>query len=69
MNKVREIRRLQNITQQALADAACVSRPFLVDIEKERRGAKPDTWNRIAAALGVTVQELRGDDYDKTADH
>lgn len=63
MNRVREIRTRLNITQQALADAAGVSRPFLVDIEKGRRGAKADTWSRIAGALGVTVTELRGDDH------
>ena len=63
MNRVREIRARLNITQQALADAAGVSRPFLVDIEKGRRGAKFDTWQRIADALGVTVPELRGDSH------
>lgn len=63
MNRVREIRTRLNITQQALADAAGVSRPFLVDIEKGRRGAKADTWNRIASALGVTVDDLRGDEH------
>lgn len=69
MNRVREVRTNRQITQQALADAALISRPFLVDIEKGRRGAKMETWQRIAEALDVTVPELRGDDHDKTADH
>ena len=38
------------------------------DMENDRRGAKPETWLKIADALGVTVAELRGDDNDKTAD-
>lgn len=69
MNRVREIRVMREMTQQNLASAVGVSRPFVVDIEKDRRGAKPGTWQRIADALGVTVEELRGDDHDKTADH
>lgn len=69
MNRVLELRTKRGITQQALATAAGISRPFLVDIEKGRRGAKPDTWSRIAGALGVTVADLRGDDHDKLPDH
>ena len=69
MNRVLEIRTERGITQQALATAAEISRPFLVDIEKGRRGAKPDTWSRIAGALGVTVAELRGDDNAAVSDN
>ena len=69
MNRVREIRVNRGITQQGLADAALISRPFLVDIEKGRRGAKQDTWKRIANGLGVPVEELRGNDDDKLPDH
>lgn len=69
MNRVLELRTERGITQQALATAAEISRPFLVDIEKGRRGAKPDTWSRIAGALGVTVAELRGDDNAAVSDH
>lgn len=69
MNRVLELRTERGITQQALATAAEISRPFLVDIEKGRRGAKQETWQRIADALGVKIADLRGDDHDKTADH
>lgn len=63
MNRVREIREAAGLTQQQIANAAGISRPFLVDIEKSRRGAKSETWQRIADALGTTVQELRGDGH------
>ena len=68
MNRVLEIRKSLNITQQAIADAAGISRPFLVDIEKGRRGARPETWERIASVLGVTVDKLRGDDHEVSDD-
>ena len=58
MNRVREIRMEREITQQMLADKVGVSRPFLVDVEKGRRGAKKSTWEKIADALGVTVEEM-----------
>ena len=58
MNRVREIRNELKVTQQAVAEAAGISRPFLVDIEKDRRGARPETWQRIADALGVSVEDL-----------
>ena len=68
MNRVRQLRSERGMTQKTLADAACVSRPFLVDIEKGHRGAKSETWQRIADALGVTVEELKGGD-DAVPDH
>ena len=44
--------------QKDLAIAANISRPYLHDLENNRRGAKPETLQRIAEALGVTVDEL-----------
>ena len=44
--------------QKELALAANISRPYLHDLENNRRGAKPETLQRIANALGVTVEEL-----------
>ena len=62
MNQVKAVREAKGFTQQQLADMASVSRPFLVDVEKNRRGAKPETWQRIADALGVSVKELKEND-------
>lgn len=59
-NRIKEIRIKKGITQKALAKAAGVSSPYLHDLEKEARGAKQETLENIAAALGVTVDELIG---------
>lgn len=69
MNRVREIRKQRGMALREIASAAECSIPYLSDLELNRRGAKPETWQRIADALGVTVQELRGDDDDKVPDH
>ena len=58
MKRVKAVREAKNMTQQMVADAAGISRPFLVDIEKGRRGAKPETWQKIADALDVKVEDL-----------
>lgn len=57
-NRVRLIRKAQNMTLQEVADAVGCSIPFLADVERGRRGAKPETWQRIADALGVRVEDL-----------
>lgn len=69
MNHIKEIRLNKGLTQQDVAEKANVSRPYLVDLEKGRRGAKEDTRKRIAEALGVTVEEAWGGEEDAAADH
>lgn len=59
-NKIKAIRAQKGITQKQLADAVGVSGPYIHDLENDNRGAKNETWNKIAAALGVTVDELIG---------
>lgn len=58
MNNIKRIREDKGITQKALAEAANVSSPFMYDLENGNRNAKPETWERIAAALGCTVNDL-----------
>lgn len=58
MNKIREIREAKKISQKELSGKAKVSRPYLCDLENNRRGAKPETLERIALALGVNVNDL-----------
>lgn len=58
MNNIKRIREDKGITQKALAEAANVSSPFVHDLENGNRNAKPETWERIATALGCTVNDL-----------
>lgn len=58
MNRIKELRELAGIQQKELAERAEISRPYLHDLENNRRGAKPETYKRIADALGVTVEDL-----------
>ena len=58
MYRIRELREEKQITQKELAIAANISRPYLHDLEYNRRGAKPETLQRIADALGVPVEEM-----------
>lgn len=62
MNRIKEIREAKGITQSELAKKAEVSQPYLSDLEKNRRGAKPETYKRIADALGVEVEDLRAEE-------
>ena len=50
--------------QKELATAANVSRPYLHDLENNRRGAKAETLQRIADALGVEVTELQANEKE-----
>lgn len=64
MTALKRIRREKRIMQKTLAEAAGVSGPFIYDLENGNRNAKPETWERIAAALGVTVDELVKEDEE-----
>ena len=57
-NRIKELRESRNMMQKELAESAMISRPYLHDLENNRRGARPETYQRIADALGVTVEEL-----------
>ena len=59
MNRIKEIREAQKITQTELSRKVMISQPYLHDLENNRRGAKPETLQRIAEALGVQVSELQ----------
>lgn len=58
MNRIKDVRETHGMSQKTLAETVGISRPFLCDLEKNRRGAKPDTMHRIADALGVAVTDL-----------
>ncbi len=60
MNRIKEIRERKGLQQKELAEIVGLSAPYLHDLENDRRGAKPETLERIANGLGVTVMELTG---------
>jgi len=59
MNRIKKIRKKLGISQSFLAQYANISQPYLSDLENGRRGAKPETIERIAIVLGVDVSELK----------
>lgn len=58
VNKIKKLRELFRVSQIQLSIKAGVSQPYLCDLENNRRGAKPETLQRIADALGVSVEDL-----------
>lgn len=58
MSRLKDVRTQRGLTQAQLADAARVSRPFMHDLEKGQRGARTDTWERIAEILGCDVEQI-----------
>lgn len=62
MNRIKEIREQKQVRQKDLAAAVGISQPYLHDLENGRRGARPDTYKRIAEALGVSVRDLFEDE-------
>lgn len=58
MNRIKAIRKEKGMQQIDLAKVVGVSQPFMHDLENNRRGARPDTYKRIADALGVSEREL-----------
>lgn len=58
MNRIKKVRQQKKIRQIDLARDAGVSQPFLSDLENNRRGAKVETMQRIADALGVKIKDI-----------
>lgn len=59
--RIRAIRTEKGLSQQLLADKAGLSRSQLSEIETEAKPANTLRLNSIAAALGVTVNDLFDD--------
>lgn len=56
-NHVRRLRRLKEMTQQALADRVGVTRQTILSIERGRYNPSVGLALRIAEAFGVTVED------------
>lgn len=61
---VRTIRRLKDISQEALALEAGISRVYMSGIESGKRAVSIDVMGKIADALNVNLIDLLRIDYD-----
>lgn len=59
MNRIREIRKSRNRTLADISGRVGISIAYLSDIEKGNRHGSDGTIQRIADALGVSVEELK----------
>lgn len=66
MNRIKTVREERRMSQNELAKRAGISQPFIHDLENGNRNAKPETWRKIADALGCTVDALK-EESDGTA--
>ncbi len=57
-NPVRVFRGYRGMTQQALADAVGIARPYLAEIESGRKQGSVTVLKNIAAALGLELDDL-----------
>ena len=67
-NKIRLIRQDLELTLREVSQKVGCSISFLSDLERGNRTAKRSTLRRIATALGVTVEDLKGDDNEASND-
>lgn len=58
---VKAWREHRGLTQDALAAKACISKPYLCQIETRKRAGAIKTLKAIAAALEISVLELQED--------
>ncbi len=56
--RLRELRQRAGMTQQALADVVGIDRSFISDVETGRHSIAVDRAYQIAAALGVSINDL-----------
>lgn len=56
--KIKDLRKLNNLTQVELAKKSNISRSYLADIEKDRYNASLDTLKAISASLNVSLSEI-----------
>ena len=57
-NKIKDLRKLNKMTQMELAAKANISRSYLADIERNRYNASLETLKAIATALNVNLNEF-----------
>ena len=57
-NPLRVWRSYRGLTQQQLADAAQISKPYLSQIESGKRAGTAEVLGRIADALDVSIEDI-----------
>nr|DAX28062.1 MAG TPA: helix-turn-helix domain protein [Caudoviricetes sp.] len=57
-NRLKEIRKELNLTQQELADKANISRATVISIENQESPVKSDTIANIVKATGVPANRI-----------
>ncbi|MEG9544934.1 helix-turn-helix transcriptional regulator [Mannheimia sp. HC-2023] len=62
-NNLRKIRRLKDMSQEALAFDAELSRAYISDVERGKRAISIDSMGKIADALNVSLIDLLKSDY------
>lgn len=55
---IKKLRKKNNMTQQQLADKICVTRPFITDIENDKKSPSLQNLVSIADVLGCTTDDL-----------
>lgn len=58
--RIKRLRNQRGMTQEALAEAASLSVPYISHLERAVKKGSLETLTRIAVALEVTVNELLG---------
>lgn len=56
-NQIRELRAVQKLTQQELADRVGVTRQTVIAIEQDKYSPSLETAFKVALVLGVTLEQ------------
>lgn len=59
---VRAKRKLKNISQEALADLACLDRSYIGGVERGERNISLENIQKIAMALRISIKDLFDND-------
>lgn len=66
--KIKELRKLNKLTQVDLAKKSNISRSYLADIERDRYNPSIDTLTNIAKSLNVSLSKLVNDEDSTNED-
>jgi transcriptional regulator with XRE-family HTH domain len=67
-DKIKNFREDRGVRQDALAEKAGISAPYLCNIEAGRKPATPYVIRKIAEALGVSIAEISDPAQAKSAE-